>query len=136
MSPAVRVALFMTALFVALGFWQLDRHHAKQELVRAREAAYAAPAPDGDVVQTVYSVADHGGLTVIEVENSSPLPVVIAFTHGDLLSIRAPSAPIQGIDLPADSVAFPLGHHSTFTVALSQPPAGVAGEGPNPQISP
>lgn len=75
--------------------------------------------PDGDVVQTVYSVADHGGLTVVEVENSSPLPVAIAFSHGDLWSVRPPTAPIEGIDLPSDAVAFPLGHHATLTVALS-----------------
>ena len=39
------LALFMTALFVLLGTWQLSRHHDKQEEVRARAAAFAAPAP-------------------------------------------------------------------------------------------
>lgn len=39
------LALFMTVLFVVLGFWQLSRHHEKQDAVRVREAAYAAPAP-------------------------------------------------------------------------------------------
>ena len=80
--------------------------------------------PNGDAVQRVYSVPDHGGLTVIEIENESPLAIVVAFTHGDLLSVRPPSAPIEGIDLPAGSVAFPLGHHATLTVALPHDGSG------------
>ena len=103
-----------------------DRWHSpeREAAVRQRRVDGSAVVetrvrvPDGDVVQTVFSVADHGGLTVIEVENASPLPVVVAFTHGDLLSVRPPSAPIEGITLPSGSVAFPLGHHSTLTVAL------------------
>ena len=103
-----------------------DRWHSPQREAAVRQRRVDGTAvvetrvrvPDGDVVQTVYSVADHGGLTVIEVENASPLPVAVAFTHGDLLSVRTPSAPIEGIDLPAGSVAFPLGHHSTLTIAL------------------
>ena len=103
-----------------------DRWHSPQREAAVRQRRVEGTAvvetrvrvPDGDVVQTVYSVADHGGLTVIEVENASPLPVVVAFTHGELLSVRAPSAPIEGIDLPPGSVAFPIGHHSTLTVAL------------------
>lgn len=75
--------------------------------------------PDGDAVQRVYSVPDHGGLTVIEVENASPLPIVVAFSHGGLWSQRPPTAPIEGIDLPTGSVAFPVGHHATLVVALS-----------------
>jgi cytochrome oxidase assembly protein ShyY1 len=38
--------LAVTVAFVALGFWQLDRHHEKQAKVRAARAAYAAPAPE------------------------------------------------------------------------------------------
>lgn len=78
-----------------------------------------ARVPDGDAVQRVYSVPDHGGLTVIEVENESPLPIAVAFTNGNLLSQRPPAAPIEGISLPAGSVAFPIGHRSTLTVAIS-----------------
>jgi len=74
--------------------------------------------PNGDAVQRVYSVPDHGGLTIIEVENASPLAIAVAFTRGDLLSVRPASAPIEGIDLPAGSIAFPVGHHATLTVAL------------------
>jgi len=74
--------------------------------------------PDGDAVQRVYSVADHGGLTMIEIENESPLPIAVAFTNGNLLSLRPPTAPIEGIALPPESVAFPIGHRSTLTVAI------------------
>ena len=74
--------------------------------------------PDGDAVQRVFSAADHGGLTVIEVENESPLPIAVAFTSGRLLSLRPSAAPIEGISLPQGSVAFPVGHRSTLTVAL------------------
>jgi hypothetical protein len=76
--------------------------------------------PSGDAVQRVWSVADGGGYTVMSVANESPLPVAVAFTRPDLCSARpATDVPIQGIDLPAGSVAFPIGHHSTVTVALS-----------------
>jgi hypothetical protein len=75
--------------------------------------------PDGDAVQRVYSVADHGGLTVIEIENESPLPIAVAFSTGNLLSVRRPAAPIEGIALPEGSVAFPIGHHSTLTLAVA-----------------
>ena len=74
--------------------------------------------PDGDAVQRVWSVPDAGGLTLIEIENSSPLPIAVAFSHGRLLTVRPPSAPIEGIDLPSGSVAFPVGHHATLLVAL------------------
>jgi cytochrome oxidase assembly protein ShyY1 len=40
------LVLVLTVSFVALGFWQVARNHHKQELVRERRAAYAAPAPD------------------------------------------------------------------------------------------
>ncbi|MEO5901011.1 MAG: hypothetical protein ABIR68_12930 [Ilumatobacteraceae bacterium] len=90
--------------------------------------------PNGDAVQRVWSVADQGGLTVIEVENDSPLPIAVAFTRRDLLSVRPPTdMPLEGIELPAGSVAFPVGHHSTITVALAHDgrgagtlPAGLA----------
>ena len=36
--------------------------------------------PKGDAVQRVYAVPDHGGLTIIEIENDSPLPIAVAFT--------------------------------------------------------
>ena len=103
-----------------------DRWHTPQREAAVRQTRVEGTAvvetrvriPNGDAVQRVYSVPDHGGLTIIEVENESPLPIAVAFTHGALLSVRPPTAPIEGIDLPAGSVAFPLGHHATLTVAL------------------
>jgi hypothetical protein len=76
--------------------------------------------PSGDALQRVWSVPDDGGLTLVSVTNESPLPIAIAFSRGDLLSVRAPSTmPIEGIDLPRGSVAFPVGHHTTITVGLA-----------------
>jgi hypothetical protein len=78
--------------------------------------------PNGDAVQRVYSVPDLGGLTIIEVENESPLAIAVAFTRGDVLSVRPASAPIKGIALPVGSIAFPVGHHATVTVAIPHRP--------------
>jgi len=76
--------------------------------------------PGGDAVQRVYSVADAGGLTIIEVANESALPIAVAFTGGRLLSRRAAaSTPVQGIDLPGDTVVYPIGHHASVTVGLA-----------------
>ncbi len=103
-----------------------DRWHSPERETSVRQRRIDGTAvvetrvrvPGGDAVQRVYSVADHGGLTVIEVQNESPLPIAIAFTNGNLLSQRPPAAPIEGISLPPGSVAFPVGHHSTLTVAI------------------
>ncbi|MEO8363983.1 MAG: hypothetical protein ABI570_06350 [Ilumatobacteraceae bacterium] len=76
--------------------------------------------PGGDVVQRVYGTVEHGGLIVIELENQSTLPVVVALTRGDILAQRpASSAPISGISLPEGSVAFPIGHKATLKLALA-----------------
>lgn len=76
--------------------------------------------PRGDVVHTVYSVADAGGLTVVEVLNESTLPVAIAFSHRDVLTERPiTDVPIQGIDLPDGAFVLPLGHQATLRVAIS-----------------
>ncbi|CAN0330552.1 unnamed protein product, partial [Phaeothamnion confervicola] len=72
--------------------------------------------PQGDAVQRIHSVADAGGLTIIEVTNESPLPIAVAFTTGALRSVRTPTAGSiadlanLGIDLPEGSVEFPVGH--------------------------
>ncbi len=76
--------------------------------------------PSGDAVQRVWSVADGGGHTVVSVTNESPLPIAVAFTRPDVRSARpAADVPVQGIELPAGSVTFPVGHHATLTVALA-----------------
>ncbi len=77
--------------------------------------------PGGDIVQRVYGVVEHGGLIVVEFENQSSLPVVVALTRGDVLAQRpASSAVITGISLPQGSVSYPLGHRATLKVALSK----------------
>jgi hypothetical protein len=75
--------------------------------------------PRGDVVQTVYSCADAGGVTVIEVTNESTLPVAIAFDRRDLLTERPiADVSIQGIELPPGSFVLPLGHRARLRVGL------------------
>jgi hypothetical protein len=75
---------------------------------------------NGDIVQRIYSVADLGGMTVIEFENESTLPVAIAVTRNDVFTMRAPADnPPAGIDLPASSIVLPLGHKSTTRIALA-----------------
>lgn len=83
--------------------------------------------PNGDVVQRIFAVADGGGHTVIEVANDSPLPIAVAFHGTALLSARPPTdMPLAGINVPAGTVAFPVGHRSSITVAIShaEPRAG------------
>ena len=75
--------------------------------------------PGGDTVQRVWSVADAGGLTLVEVTNESPLPIAVAFTRPDVVASRPPAdVPIQGIDLPAGAVLLPVGHRSSVVVGL------------------
>jgi hypothetical protein len=75
--------------------------------------------PGGDAVQRVYGVADFGGAIVVEVFNDSSLPFAVAFDRGDIAAMREPSPTgVQGIDLPAGSVVFPVGHHATMRVAI------------------
>jgi hypothetical protein len=90
--------------------------------------------PRGDVLQTVYSVADAGGLTLIEVLNESTLPVAIAFGHRDVLTERPiADVPIQGIELPTEAFVLPLGHQASLRIAISHTgrtgaiPAGLPG---------
>jgi hypothetical protein len=104
-----------------------DRWHRPAEETSTRQTVLAGTPvvetrvriPSGDAVHRVYSVADVGGLTIIEVTNDSTLPIAVAFTGGELLSRRPPSAvPPQGIDLPPGTVIYPIGHMSTITVAI------------------
>lgn len=76
--------------------------------------------PNGDVVQRVYSVADAGGLTVVEVTNDSTLPVAIAFSHRAVRTERPiVELPIEGIELPADAFVLPVGHRALVRVAIA-----------------
>jgi hypothetical protein len=76
--------------------------------------------PQGDVVHRVYAVADHGGITLIEVRNDSPLPIAVAFAGRRLMSTRPPAdVAIEGIELPASAMLFPIGHRASITVGLA-----------------
>ena len=75
--------------------------------------------PNGDVVQRIYSVVDGGGITVVEIENESTLPVAIAFDRRDLLTERPiVDVPIEGIDLSDSAFVLPLGHRATIRVGV------------------
>ncbi len=93
--------------------------------------------PRGDVVQRVYSVADAGGITVIEVENESTLPVAIAFDQPGLLTERPPAnVPINGIDLPKGSFVMPLGHAAVLRVGIPHRRDREGVGGPLPKVAP
>lgn len=92
--------------------------------------------PQGDVVQRVYTVADAGGITIIEVENESTLPVAVAFDRSGLLTERPPAnVPINGIDLPEGSFVMPLGHAAVLRVGIAHSP-GAGFQGALPRVAP
>jgi hypothetical protein len=83
--------------------------------------------PHGDVVHRVYSVADAGGMTVIEVENDSPSPIAVAFDRRDVRTERPiTEVPIEGIELPPEAFVLPVGHRASARIALAHddPTAG------------
>src|SRR5688572_5419061 len=47
--------------------------------------------PGGDAVQRVWSVADAGGFTLVEVTNDSSLPMAVAITRSDIVANRPPA---------------------------------------------
>jgi hypothetical protein len=76
--------------------------------------------PDGDAVQRVWTVADHGGLTIMEIENDSARPIAVALTGGGLLTERPPTdVAVKGIELDASAIVLPVGHRSSARVAIS-----------------
>ncbi|MEO6654158.1 MAG: hypothetical protein ABIP17_16045 [Ilumatobacteraceae bacterium] len=86
--------------------------------------------PSGDVAQRIYSVADGGGLTIVEIENESAMPVAIAFDRRDVLTERPiGDVPIEGIELPVGAFVAPLGHRATIRVAIAH---GAQRSGPVP----
>lgn len=112
-----------------------DRWHSPGSEVSVRQHRIAGTPvvetrlriPDGDAVQRVWSVPEAGGLTVIEVENESPLPVAVAFAGTSVVTERPPAeVSILGIELPADAVVLPLGHRTSVRVAIAHDPARMA----------
>jgi hypothetical protein len=76
--------------------------------------------PGGHVLQRVFSVADCGGLTLVEVENQSRSPVAVAFTRRDVWTSRPiADVSVAGIDLPAGSWVTPLAHGASTRIALA-----------------
>jgi hypothetical protein len=105
-----------------------DRWHVPRNEAAVRQARVDGTpvvetrlrVPGGDVVQTVYSCADAGGLTVVEIANESPMPVAVAFDRRDLLTERPiADVPIEGIELPAGSFVMPIAHRARTRVALA-----------------
>ena len=114
----------------ALDWWVAadDRWHTPRDEPSVRQRrVLGAPVletalrvPNGDALQRVYCTADDGGLTVVEIENASPLPFAVAFSHGALLTVRPPTdVAIEGIELPPAAVVVPVGHRSVVRIALA-----------------
>ncbi|MFP5488108.1 MAG: hypothetical protein ACLGHQ_07370, partial [Acidimicrobiia bacterium] len=90
--------------------------------------------PNGDVVQRIYSVVDGGGITVIEVENESTLPVAVAFDRRGVLTERPiADVPVDGIELPPAAFVLPLGHKASLRIGV---PHGGSGDGRLPASLP
>ena len=103
-----------------------DEQAVRQERVEGTPVTETrVRVPNGDVVQRTHSVADAGGLTVVQVENESPMPVAIAFDRRDVLTERPiVDVPIEGIDLPDSAFVLPLGHQATATIAIAHDERG------------
>jgi len=83
--------------------------------------------PGGDVIQKIWCLADHGGLTMLEFVNDSTMAVAVAVTRGDVIGPRgASTTPPAGIDLPEGSRVFPLAHGATIRLALAHRPGALA----------
>ena len=113
-----------------------DRWHVPSQESAVRQSRVDGTAvvetrvrvPRGDAVQRVYTVADAGGLTIVEVTNESTLPIAVAFTRSDVRTERPiADVPVAGIALPAGSFVLPVGHHARARVALAHD-----GSGPGP----
>jgi hypothetical protein len=109
--------------------WHVPRHEPAVRQTRVDGTPVTETrvrVPGGDVVHTVHSCADSGGVTVVEVVNESSLPVAIAFDRRDVLTERPiADVPIEGIALPAGSFVVPLGHHARTRIGLAH--AGTGG---------
>lgn len=113
-----------------------DRWYTPESETTTRQKWYAGTpvaetrvrVPTGDVTQRIWCTADLGGVTVMEFENESTLPVAIAVTRNDLLTVRAVAAQVpQGISLPETSIVLPLAKGSVTRVGLlhQSPVSGV-----------
>jgi hypothetical protein len=110
-----------------------DRWHVPSQEASVRQRRVDGTAvvetrvkvPQGDAVQRVWSVADAGGLTVVEVENESPSPIAVAFDRRDVRTERpVADVPIEGIDLPEAAFVVPVGHRAKVRVAIAHDGSG------------
>jgi hypothetical protein len=117
--------------------WHVPAREAAVRQVRLAETAVVETRvriPRGDAVHRVYSVADAGGMTVVEVENESTMPIAVAFDRRDVRTDRPiGDVPIEGIDLPPGSFVLPVGHRATVRIALAHDGSGA---GPLPRSLP
>jgi hypothetical protein len=115
--------------------WHVPADEPSVRQVRAEGTAVTETrvrVPSGDAVQRVYSVGHAGGLTVIEIENDSTLPIAVAFSHRGLLTERPiADVPIEGLTLPEGAFVMPVGHAARVRVAIPHT-AGVVTPGPLP----
>ena len=103
--------------------WHVPRHEPAVRQTRVDGTPVTETrvrVPGGDVVHTVYSCADAGGVTVVEVVNETSLPVAVAFDRGDVLTERPiTDMPIEGIELPVGAFVMPVGHRARIRIGLA-----------------
>jgi hypothetical protein len=115
---------------VLLDWWVAaeDRWHTpSREVTRRQRLVGGVPVvetavrvPGGDAVQTVYAVADRGGLVVVAIDNRSPAPIAVALSRRDILTSHAPATvPVRGGEAPPGALVLPVGHRSSVVLALA-----------------
>lgn len=105
-------------------------HHPAREVAVRQRLVEGAPVfetrvrvPRGDVVQTIWSTTvGDVGVTVIDVNNDSALPVAVAFSRTDLITERpvvdSGEWPAPGLELAVRPLVLPVGHRSSVRVIL------------------
>ena len=105
-------------------------HHPAREVAVRQRLIDGTPVfetrvrvPRGDVVHTVWSTTiGDVGVTVVDVNNDSALPVAVAFSRTDLITARpmtsATEWPAPGLELPERPLVVSIGHRSTARVIL------------------
>jgi hypothetical protein len=71
----------------------------------------------GDVVFTTYSAADLGGVVVVEIDNDTPLPVVVATDDLGFFGAHSTAVDVPPEPLSAPMRGVPIGHRSTVRIA-------------------
>jgi len=76
--------------------------------------------PGGDIVQTIRSIPDGGGCTVVTFDNESRAAVAVVLDRRDLITARAPAMGLpEGITIEGEPAVFPLAHGARLEVALA-----------------